>query len=88
MKYMLYFSLGGDSIHVAHALLQTSSKALYYTSTPPWVDGLENIVFNFDINKFTMHVRTYIRQIMNAGHQPTNLNSILIFLALQEVDQD
>jgi hypothetical protein len=27
--------------------------------------------FQFDIFKFTTHVRTYIRQIMGAGQQPT-----------------
>jgi hypothetical protein len=48
--------------------------------------ALEN--FNFDIQKFTTHVRTYIRQIMSAGLQPTNQHFILIFSALKEVEQD
>jgi hypothetical protein len=48
--------------------------------------ALEN--FNFDILKFTTHVRTYIRQIMSAGNQPTNQHYILIFSALKEVEQD
>jgi hypothetical protein len=48
--------------------------------------ALEN--FNHDINKLTMHVRTYIWQIMSAGLQPTNQHYILIFSALKEVDQD
>ena len=48
--------------------------------------ALEN--FNFDIQKFTTHVRTYIRQIMSAGHQPTNQHFILIFSALKEAEQD
>jgi hypothetical protein len=48
--------------------------------------ALEN--FNHDIQKFTTHVRTYIRQIMSAGIQPTNQHFILIFSALKEVEQD
>jgi hypothetical protein len=48
--------------------------------------SLEN--FNHDIQKFTTHVRTYIRQIMSAGIQPTNQHFILIFSALKEVEQD
>jgi len=37
--------------------------------------ALEN--FQFDIFKFTSHVRAYIRQFMGAGQQPTNLHFIL-----------
>jgi hypothetical protein len=48
--------------------------------------ALEN--FNFDIQKFTTHVRAYIQQIMSAGNQPTNQHFILIFTALKEVEQD
>jgi hypothetical protein len=48
--------------------------------------ALEN--FSFDIQKFTTHVRTYIRQIMSAGNQPTNQHFILIFSALKDVEQD
>lgn len=48
--------------------------------------ALEN--FNHDINKFTTHVRTYIRQIMSTGLQPTNQHFILIFSSLKEVEQD
>jgi hypothetical protein len=44
--------------------------------------------FNFNIQKFTTHVRTYIRQIMSAGLQPTSQHFILIFSALKEVEQD
>jgi hypothetical protein len=44
--------------------------------------------FNYDIHKFTTHVRTYIRQIMSAGLQPTNYHFILIFAYLKEVEQD
>jgi hypothetical protein len=48
--------------------------------------ALEN--FNFDIQKFTTHVRAYIQQIMSAGNQPTNQHFILIFTALKKVEQD
>jgi hypothetical protein len=38
--------------------------------------ALEN--FQFDIFKFTTHVRAYIRQIMGAGQQPTKQHFILV----------
>jgi len=48
--------------------------------------ALEN--FQFDIFKFTTHVRTYIHQIMGAGQQPTKQHFILVFSALKAVEED
>jgi hypothetical protein len=48
--------------------------------------ALEN--FQYDIYKFTTHVRTYIRQILGAGQQPTKQHFILVFSALKEVDEE
>jgi hypothetical protein len=48
--------------------------------------ALEN--FQFDIFKFTTHVRTYIRQIMGAGQQPTKQHFILVFSTLKAVEED
>jgi hypothetical protein len=47
--------------------------------------ALEN--FQFDIFKFTTYVRTYIRQIMGAGQQPTKQHFILVFSALKEAEE-
>jgi hypothetical protein len=47
--------------------------------------ALEN--FQFDIFKFTTHVRTYIRQIIGAGQQPTKQHFILVFSTLKEVEE-
>jgi hypothetical protein len=47
--------------------------------------ALEN--FQFDIFKFTTHVRTYIRQIIGAGQQPTKQHFILVFSALKEAEE-
>ncbi len=48
--------------------------------------ALEN--FQFDINKFTLHARLYLHQIMNAGSPITNQHFILIFSALKETFED
>jgi hypothetical protein len=48
--------------------------------------ALEN--FQFNILKFTTHVRTYIRQIMGAGQQPTKQHFIFVFSALKEVEEE
>jgi hypothetical protein len=48
--------------------------------------ALEN--FQFDIYKFTSHVRTYICQITGAGQQPTKQHFILIFSALKEAEKE
>ncbi len=47
--------------------------------------ALEN--FQFDIFKFTTHVRTYIRQIIGAGQQPTKQHFIQVFSALKEAEE-
>jgi hypothetical protein len=47
--------------------------------------ALEN--FQFDIFKFTTHVRTYIRQIIGAGQQPSKQHFILVFSALKEAEE-
>jgi hypothetical protein len=47
--------------------------------------ALEN--FQYDITKFTAHVRSYIHQIIGAGLQPTKQHFILIFLALKEAEE-
>lgn len=47
--------------------------------------ALEN--FQFDIYKFTTHVRTCIRQITGVGQQPTKQHFILLFSALKEVEK-
>jgi hypothetical protein len=47
--------------------------------------ALEN--FQFDIFKFTTHVRTYIQQIIGAGQQPTKQQFILVFSALKEAEE-
>jgi hypothetical protein len=48
--------------------------------------ALEN--FQFNILKFTTHVRTYIRQMMGAGQQPTKQHFIFVFSALKEVEEE
>ncbi len=44
--------------------------------------------FQFDIFKFTTHVRTYVRQIIGAGQQPTKQHFILVFSALKDVEEE
>jgi hypothetical protein len=48
--------------------------------------ALEN--FQYDIFKFSSHVRTYIRQIMGAGQQPTKQHLILVFSTLKTVEEE
>jgi hypothetical protein len=48
--------------------------------------ALEN--FDYDITKFTLHARTYLCRIMNAGSPITNQHFILIFSALKEAHED
>jgi len=48
--------------------------------------ALEN--FNHDITKFTSHVRTHIRKIMNAGSPVTNQHFILMLSDLKESKED
>jgi hypothetical protein len=48
--------------------------------------ALEN--FNHDITKFTSHVHTHIRKIMNASSPVTNQHFILVFSALKESEED
>jgi len=48
--------------------------------------ALEN--FDHDIIKYTMHARTYLRQITNAGSPIMNQHFILIFSALKEASEE
>jgi hypothetical protein len=47
--------------------------------------ALEN--FQYNISKFTNHVRTYIHQISGAGMQPTKQHFILVFSTLKEAEE-
>jgi hypothetical protein len=81
----------GDGVLLIYVFLREhvgfSNEALIVTEQNLTKDKLALENFHYDISKFTAHVRTYIRQIIGAGLQPTKQHFILVYSALKDTNE-
>ncbi len=82
----------GDGILMYYVFLRENigftKEAIIAAEAQLTKDKLALETFQYDIFKFSKHVRTYILQIMGAGQQPTKQHFILVFSALKSVDKE